>query len=370
MTVLITPAAKRVHNLRRAAKKKSKELSEPIKPCLDQIAFEELKRIDKILLTSHVTRRQGSGKDTTIEHFLPNDCWELLMSECWTLDAEARELRSNPPQIDRGQKTRRPPMVISWAMSLPESDTVPELAIDHGRSSKRGTLDILPTIERRGPGDYPIIIHVGEEQNYYVHLSDAQTALLQSDCDIERGAGLIALASDMRQRSKDISKTLVVDDRADLEMQCADLDRWDKATCLFMQGPLDGVPGFLAAYIMEPILHPEEPCVDVLSLNDKGIFSIAKLSLLVWNSIIAGVSDSPALREDKSGNPVSIPICGHEFCQLRKAVFHARYTGPRYIYEEPAWIIDRVPSPVMDTVAAITDGEREGWIMPGLFEFV
>ncbi len=370
MTELIAPTAKRVNALRLVADEKSKDLLNPIDSCLDQIAFEELKQVDKILLTSHVTRRQGSGKDTTIEHFQPNNCWELLMSECWILDAKKRQLRSNQPQVDLGHETRRPPTVISWAKSRPESDTVPELEIDHGRRPNLNTLSILPTIERHAPGDYPIVVHVGEEQDCYVRLSDAEIALLQSDCEIERGAGLIALASDMRQCSKDISKTLVVDGRADLEMQCADLDRRDKATCLFMQGPLDGVPGFLAAYLIESILHPKEPCVDILSLSDRGIFSIAKLSLQVWNSITAGLSDSPALREDKSGNLVRIPIRGHEFCQLREAVFHARYTGPRYIYEEPAWIVDRVPSPVMDTVAAITDGEREGWIMPGLFEFV
>lgn len=155
MTELIAPTAKRVNVLRLVADEKSKDLLNPIDSYLDQIAFEELKQVDKILLTSHVTRRQGSGKYTTIEHFQPNGCWELLMSECWILDAKERQLRSNQHQVDLGHETRRPPTVISWAKSRPESDTVPELEIDHGRRPNLNTLSILPTIERRGPGRLP-----------------------------------------------------------------------------------------------------------------------------------------------------------------------------------------------------------------------
>ncbi|WP_170378678.1 hypothetical protein [Ruegeria atlantica] len=370
MSVLFTPTAKRVHDLKRTAKQMSKEHSLPIKSCLDQVAFEELKQVDKILLTDHVTRKEGAGKDAPVAYVQPNGCWEMLMSECWTLDTEARELRSNPQQIDRGQATYLPPVVITWALSQPDSETVPFLDAEHDGDLNQYTLSILPTIERRGPGNYPVTIHVGDHDDCYVVLTEAEAEQLQSDCDIERAACLVGLARDMRQRSKDISETLVVDERAALELQCADLDRCKTVTCLFMQGPLDGVPGFLAAYLTEPTLRHDETSVDVLSLNDRGLFSIAKLSLVAWNGIVSGISPSPALREDKNGIPVQIPIRGEDFCRLREAVFHSRYSGPRYIYEEAPWIVDRVPSPVMKEVAAITEGERQGWVLPGMAELV
>ncbi|WP_171235835.1 hypothetical protein [Ruegeria sp. HKCCA6837] len=364
MAILITPTAIRVHDLKRAAKEnKGKTPCLSLNARLEQIAFEELKRVDKILMTSYVTRRSRSGETATIEYFQPNNCWELLMSECWTLDTDARELRSNPPQIARGQVTRRPPMVISWAMSLSISDTVPELEIDRGKVPGHATLSMLPTIERRGPGDYPIVIHVGVDSDCHVPVSDPQTVLLQSDSDLDRGAALIVFAQDMRQRCKDIAEVLVVDDRADLEMQCADLHDRKRATCLLMLGPLHGVPGFMAAYLMQPVLPSDEPCVGILNLSETEVFSIAQLSLLAWNAIVAEVSDTPGLCEDNNGNQVSVPIRGQDFLSLREAVFHGRHVGPRFIYEEAPWIVDRVPSPIMARVAAITDGEQEGWIM-------
>ncbi len=361
MSLSFTPTAKLTRDLKRLARKQSKTSSKPVHTCLNDLAFEELKQVDKLLLTQHVTYRTGPGCNPELAYLKPANAWELLISESWTLDLDAKELRSHRPQVDRSQETRIPPVIISWAADLPDCMTVPFPEIDQEYGISSGILRVLPRIDRRGVGDYPVTVHIGGYYDSYVVLDASERDPLRSKHDIARAAGLVRLARDMRQCSKDISKSIFVDARADLEMQCADLAGPNFAPCLFMKGQVDGVPGFLAGYLKKPIGPFSDIGVDLLNLDERERFSIAKLSLEAWNSLVSGLSERHSLLDEMHGVKLATPLLGSDFRRVRNAIFHDRYVGPKYVHEEPSWIVDRVPSSVVKEVAAITDGARPGW---------
>lgn len=337
MTEIVTPSGRTLVELKRAAKNVVALSGVPPRQYLNFIAQRELE---------------------SYAPWLEDASWPDLLRACWRLNADKLQLSSYSSGQGSLQLEWTSRVAVTWEEGLPPCP-VALWRTPVGRS----TLQIKQSITRQSPGVYTLENELSEEGDTTLYPPDDVSWRFLSDDPKLRASGLMRLASRMRQSAKDNSATLVVDDLAALEMQCADLElRWN-ADRLFMHGSTSDLLGFFAGYrVRRTGIPAAEDSIAVLNLDEKEMFSVVQFNLSAWNAMMAGFGPACHKTLTLDDCQVHVPVPGAKLEEIRKALLGGWRNETKHVFEEAAWLWGLRPNfTLAETVANIAQGKSKGW---------
>lgn len=337
MTEIITPSGRTLVELKHAAKNVVALSGIPPRQYLNFIASREL--------GSYAPRLEEAG-------------WSDLLRACWRLDPDRLQFSSYSSKRGSLQTEWTSRVAVTWEEDLPPCP-VSLWKTPEGRSA----LQIRQQITRKSAGVYTLENELSEEGDTTLYPPDDVSWRFLGDDPKLRASGLMRLASRMRQSAKDNSATLVVDDLAALEMQCADLElRWN-ADRLFMHGSTSGLDGFFAVYrVRRKGIPSAEDSIAVLHLDEKEMFSVVQFNLSAWNAMMAGFGPASHKVLTLEDCQVHVPIPGDKLEEIRKALLGSCRRETKHVFEKAAWLWSLKPNfTLAETVANIAQGKSKGW---------